>query len=169
MDHLCVPADLLHEFMDHMHSAQSRLSALCTCVEEYVEKMIFLTELAALAKVMDAACAQVGYRWCCVESCCLQKPGTQCSLAECEQPAPVMQLLLSGAFTVNWAAVCSPQVHALYALLDDYKIKVPDVDRAGYASLDSTYAGLKALMEEVEGGKEESIAKYSAGLETGEF
>lgn len=59
------------------------------------------------------------------------------------------------------------QVHALYALLEEYKIKVPDVDKAGYASLDSTYAGLKALMEEVEGAKEESVAKYSSGLETG--
>lgn len=55
----------------------------------------------------------------------------------------------------------------MYALLDEYKIKVPDVDRAGYASLDSTYAGLKALMEEVEAGKEEAVAKYSAGLESG--
>jgi dynein heavy chain len=64
------------------------------------------------------------------------------------------------------AAVCR-QVHAVYALLDEYKIKVPDVDRAGYASLDSTYAGLKALMEEVEAGKEEALAKYSAGLESG--
>jgi hypothetical protein len=57
----------------------------------------------------------------------------------------------------------------VYALLDEYKIKVPDVDRAGYASLDSTYAGLKALMEEVEAGKEEAVAKYSAGLESGEL
>jgi hypothetical protein len=56
----------------------------------------------------------------------------------------------------------------VYALLDEYKIKVPDVDRAGYASLDSTYAGLKALMEEVEAGKEEAVAKYSAGLESGQ-
>jgi hypothetical protein len=56
----------------------------------------------------------------------------------------------------------------VYALLDEYKIKVPDVDRAGYASLDSTYAGLKVLMEEVEAGKEEAVAKYSAGLESGE-
>ncbi|WIA13579.1 hypothetical protein OEZ85_007146 [Tetradesmus obliquus] len=109
-------ADLLHEFMDHMHSAQPRLSAVCSCVEEYVEKLTFLAELTQLNKVMDAACAQV---------------------------------------------------HAVYALLDEYKIKVPDVDRAGYASLDSTYAGLKALMEEVEAGKEEAVAKYSAGLESG--
>jgi len=28
------------------------------------------------------------------------------------------------------------QIHAMYALLAEYKIKVPDVDRAGYASLD---------------------------------
>eukprot|EP00882_Tetradesmus_deserticola_P025650 GHRQ01028192.1.p1 GENE.GHRQ01028192.1~~GHRQ01028192.1.p1 ORF type:complete len:320 (+),score=96.49 GHRQ01028192.1:316-1275(+) len=112
----CLPADLLHEYMDHMHSAQPRLSAVCSCVEEYVEKLVFLAELTQLSKVMDAACAQV---------------------------------------------------HAVYALLDEYKIKVPDVDRAGYASLDSTYAALKALMEEVEAGREEAVAKYSAGLELG--
>jgi hypothetical protein len=57
---LCLPADLLHEFMDHMHSAQPRLSAVCSCVEEYVEKLMFLAELTQITKVMDAACAQVG-------------------------------------------------------------------------------------------------------------
>lgn len=55
----------------------------------------------------------------------------------------------------------------MYALLDEYKIKVPDVDKAGYVSLDSTYAGLKALMEEVEAAKEENIGKYSSTLEQG--
>jgi dynein heavy chain len=74
----------------------------------------------------------------------------------------------SNAPLLSFAASCC-QVHAVYALLDEYKIKMPDVDRAGYASLDSTYAGLKALMEEVEAGKEEAVAKYSAGLESGEL
>lgn len=59
------------------------------------------------------------------------------------------------------------QVHALYALLDEYAIKVPDVDRAGYATMDSSYAALKALLEDVEGNKDASISKYSAELETG--
>jgi hypothetical protein len=59
------------------------------------------------------------------------------------------------------------QVHALYALLDEYSVKVPDVDRAGYATLDSSYAALKALLEEVEGNKDEHIGSYSAELETG--
>lgn len=59
---ILLPADLLHEFMDHMHSAQPRLSAVCSCVEEYVEKLTFLAELTQLNKVMDAACAQVGLR-----------------------------------------------------------------------------------------------------------
>jgi hypothetical protein len=45
--------------MDHMHSAQPRLSAVSSCVEEYVEKLVFLAELMQLTKVMDAACAQV--------------------------------------------------------------------------------------------------------------
>lgn len=58
-------------------------------------------------------------------------------------------------------------MHALYALLDEYNIKVPDVDRAGYATMDSSYAALKALVEEVEGNKDASIGKYSAELETG--
>jgi hypothetical protein len=59
------------------------------------------------------------------------------------------------------------QVHALYALLDEYAIKVPDVDRAGYATMDSSYAALKALLEDVEANKDASISKYSGELETG--
>jgi hypothetical protein len=63
--------------------------------------------------------------------------------------------------------MCLVQVHALYALLDEYAIKVPDVDRAGYATMDSSYAALKALLEDVEGNKDASSSKYSAELETG--
>lgn len=55
----------------------------------------------------------------------------------------------------------------MYALLEDYKIKVPDVDRAGYATMDSAYASLKALVEDVEGTKDALISKYSAELDTG--
>lgn len=58
-------------------------------------------------------------------------------------------------------------MHALYALLDEYSVKVPDVDRAGYATLDSSYVALKALVEEVEGNKDACISNYSAELETG--
>eukprot|EP00879_Flechtneria_rotunda_P011573 GHRR01012088.1.p1 GENE.GHRR01012088.1~~GHRR01012088.1.p1 ORF type:complete len:1024 (+),score=420.33 GHRR01012088.1:512-3583(+) len=111
-------ADLLHEFMDSVHSAQSKLSAVCTCVEEYVEKMVFLAELIAKTRVMGDACAQI---------------------------------------------------HELYALLDEYSIKVPDVDKAGYVSLDNTYSGLKVMMEEVEGAKEEAVGRYSTDLSLGEL
>lgn len=58
-------------------------------------------------------------------------------------------------------------MHALYALLDEYSVKVPDVDRAGYATLDSSYVALKALVEEVEGNKDACISNYSTELETG--
>jgi hypothetical protein len=34
---------------------------VCSCVEEYVEKLVFLAELMQLTKVMDAACAQVRF------------------------------------------------------------------------------------------------------------
>jgi hypothetical protein len=61
------------------------------------------------------------------------------------------------------------QVHALYALLDEYSIKLRDVDRAGYATMDSSYASLKALMGEVEGNKDASINKYGAELDTGGY
>lgn len=63
--------------------------------------------------------------------------------------------------------VCVLQVHALQALLDEYSIKLPDVDRAGYATMDSSYAALKALVEEVEANKDASISKYGAELDTG--
>lgn len=59
------------------------------------------------------------------------------------------------------------QVHAIYGLLEEYGIKVPDVDRAGFATMDSSYASLKALMEEVEAAKEAAVNKYGAELETG--
>lgn len=71
------------------------------------------------------------------------------------------------AQTSSVPLAASPQVHALHALLDEYSIKLPDVDRAGYATMDSTYAALKALVEEVEGNKDASISKYGAELDTG--
>jgi hypothetical protein len=59
------------------------------------------------------------------------------------------------------------EIQALHALLEQYKIKLPDVHRAAYATLDSTYAHLKSVMEEVEGAKEEAMQRYSAELESG--
>jgi hypothetical protein len=53
-------ADMLHDFMGSVQSAQSKLSALCTCVEDYVEKVLFLDQYVANQKAMDAACNQVG-------------------------------------------------------------------------------------------------------------
>jgi hypothetical protein len=53
---------MLHDFISSVQSAQSKLSAMCTCVEEYVEKMLFLDEYVAREKALDAACNQV--RWC---------------------------------------------------------------------------------------------------------
>lgn len=63
----------------------------------------------------------------------------------------------------------SQQVHALYALIDEYKVKVPDVDRAGYATMDSAYAALKVLVEDVEGSKDAFINKHSGELEAGKL
>jgi hypothetical protein len=47
--------------MSSVQSAQSKLSAMCTCVEEYVEKMLFLDQYMAGEKALDAACNQVGW------------------------------------------------------------------------------------------------------------
>jgi hypothetical protein len=55
-----VVADMLHDFMSSVQSAQSQLSALCTCVEDYVDKILFLDQYMAGQKALDAACAQVG-------------------------------------------------------------------------------------------------------------
>lgn len=57
---LCCAADMLHDFMSSVQSAQSKLSAMCSCVEEYVEKMLFLEQYMAGEKALDAACNQVG-------------------------------------------------------------------------------------------------------------
>lgn len=51
---------MLHDFMSSVQSAQSQLSALCTCVEDYVDKMLFLDQYMAGQKALDAACTQVG-------------------------------------------------------------------------------------------------------------
>lgn len=59
------------------------------------------------------------------------------------------------------------EIHDLYALIDEYEIAVPAMDRAAYATLDSTYNNLKTTMEEVEGAKEENVSKYSSALESG--
>lgn len=59
------------------------------------------------------------------------------------------------------------EIHDLYALIDAYEIAVPAMDRAAYATLDSTYNNLKSIMEEVEGAKEENVSKYSVDLEKG--
>lgn len=67
----------------------------------------------------------------------------------------------------NAIATTPPQVHALYALLGEYGVRVPDVDKAGYASLGAVYGGLKAAREEVEAGREAAVAKYSGELEAG--
>jgi hypothetical protein len=64
--------------------------------------------------------------------------------------------------------VChAAQVHAAFGLLDDYGIAVADVTRAGFSSMDSSYATLRALREEVEAGKEAAVAKHGSGLEAG--
>jgi hypothetical protein len=55
-------ADMLHEFLGSVQSAQSKLSALCTCVEDYVEVLLFLEQHVASEKAMDAACQQVRAR-----------------------------------------------------------------------------------------------------------
>lgn len=52
-------ADMLHDFMSSVQSAQSKLAALCTCVEDYVEKLTFLDQYLLGEKAMDAACQQV--------------------------------------------------------------------------------------------------------------
>lgn len=52
-------ADMLHDFMSSVQAAQSKLSAMCTCVEDYVEKMLFLDQYMAEQKALDAACSQV--------------------------------------------------------------------------------------------------------------
>lgn len=50
---------MLRNFMSSVQTAQSKLSAACTCVEDYVEKMLFVEQYMAEQKAMDAACNQV--------------------------------------------------------------------------------------------------------------
>lgn len=59
------------------------------------------------------------------------------------------------------------EIHDLYNLIDDYGIAVTPMDRAAYATMDSTYNTLKTTMEEVEGARDDHVAKYSANLEQG--
>ncbi|KAJ9531588.1 hypothetical protein QJQ45_014947, partial [Haematococcus lacustris] len=59
------------------------------------------------------------------------------------------------------------EIHEIYQLIDEFAIPVPAMDRAAYATMDSTYNTLKSTMEEVEGAKEDNINKYSSSLEAG--
>ncbi|GFR44385.1 hypothetical protein Agub_g5605 [Astrephomene gubernaculifera] len=59
------------------------------------------------------------------------------------------------------------EIHDLYGLIDEYDIPVPPMDRAAYATMDSTYNTLKTTMEEVEGARDDHVSKYSANLESG--
>jgi hypothetical protein len=45
--------------MGSVQSAQSRLAAVCTCVEEYASKLAFLEELAGNERALDHACSEV--------------------------------------------------------------------------------------------------------------
>ena len=63
-------------------------------------------------------------------------------------------------------AACN-EIHDLYGLVDEYDIPVSAMDRAAYATMDSTYNTLKTTMEEVEGARDDHVAKYSANLENG--
>lgn len=102
--------------MSKVQAAASGLSAPCTTVEDYVNKITFLGQLQSQEKDFEAACNEI---------------------------------------------------HALYALLEEFKIAVSDVDKAGYATLDNAFAALKNLMEEVNDAREEAISKYSTELESG--
>lgn len=59
------------------------------------------------------------------------------------------------------------EIHDLYVLIDEYNIPVTAMDRAAYATMDSTYNTLKTTMEEVEGARDDHVSKYSANLEQG--
>ncbi len=58
-------------------------------------------------------------------------------------------------------------VSPISQVIDQYGIEVPALDKAAYATLDSTYNTLKTTMEEVESSKEENINKYNSALDAG--
>lgn len=65
---------MLHDFMSSVQTAQSKLSAVCTCVEDYVEKMLFVEQYITEQKALDAACNQVhGEGRLCVRVCLMLK------------------------------------------------------------------------------------------------
>eukprot|EP00983_Pelagomonas_calceolata_P133331 1161956-Pelagomonas_calceolata.AAC.8 len=51
--------------------------------------------------------------------------------------------------------------------MEQYGIERSAMDKAAYATLDSTYNQLKGVMEEVEGARDDNIAKFSIDLEQG--
>ena len=124
---------MLHEFVSSVQSAQSKLSALCTCVEDYVEKLLFLDEYLSKEKAMDYACSQVCWS--------LQQFGQirhVLNLTLCQHWLASRPNMLGSHFsghsilcnlcqcvvalTLNCPAWL--QVHDFYALLDEYHIKV---------------------------------------------
>ena len=111
-------AELVHHFLDTVHAAQSRLSSLCTTVEEYVAKLGFYSLLTSQFSMLDST---------------------------------------------------RDLIHSMYQLLEQYSVRVPDMDRATYAGLDSAHSALRTTIEELEAGKEEADAKYGTSLESGVF
>ncbi|KAI8465887.1 MAG: dynein heavy chain 7 [Monoraphidium minutum] len=59
------------------------------------------------------------------------------------------------------------EVHAAYALLEEHGLAPPAEDKAAYAGLEGAHAALRALAEEVEGGRDAAVAQYSAELDAG--
>lgn len=168
------PADVLHDFVSGVQAAQSRLTALCTSVDDYVDKMAFLGQLLASEAAMDYTCSQVRACVCVCVSWAgwLRTGATWASCTQHAQPTPQPDSAASRPHDRTPPAArrlpCKrQQVHALFALLDEYKVRVPDEHRAGFATMDSSYGALKALAEDAEGGKDAAVAKYSAELAAG--
>jgi hypothetical protein len=66
----------------------------------------------------------------------------------------------------DWDYKCN-EIHDLYNLIDQYSIEQIEIDKAAYATLDSSYNQLKGVMEEAESARDENIAKFSIDLEQG--
>lgn len=61
------------------------------------------------------------------------------------------------------------EIQSLYELIDHYKIPVPDIDKAAFATLNPDFQALKNAVEEVESMRDDNIQKYSTDLEGGNY
>ena len=140
--------ELLYAFLDRVHGAASRLSAACGAVEDYAQKLAFLGQIAAqvgrgwpathdaqpfahtcpLLRNLQRGAIGAPATYCCSRiGSCRYIHGVGISRgASVSGAGPVPTHVTRQAQALDTAA---GEVHAVYALLEEYALPAPAEDR----------------------------------------